>query len=276
MSRTREEVRVESPVKATIFYNGEKGSFGRMSDVEGGGIQDVPLPLHFVVLDNSTHRVTGKKSLEKDAPRYRSTLAHDSRTKKLRVWINGASEKTIAEGAWGAIQEQLPGAKFTRCIYAMCNFGDGSQIYCIQLHGRALFCWMDYLKKNGIDPCSNVAFSVKKTEMMEGKVGKPSLVPVFTNSPIQEETVKAAAEMDNILQAWLDTIFAQGGVDGALTQEDYEAQQPAPASHPANSRGGYGNAPQSFHDDFPTDEPVTRGTRYGGVVPATEDLDLPF
>ncbi len=268
MSRTREEVRVESPVKATIFYNGEKGSFGRMSDVEGGGIQDVPLPLHFVVLDNSTHRVTGKKSLDKDAPRYRSTLGHDSRTKKLRVWINGASEKTIAEGTWGAIQEQLPGAKYTRCIYAMCNFGDGNQIYCIQLHGRALFCWMDYLKKNNIDPCSNIAFSVKKTEMMEGNVGKPSLVPVFTNSPIQGDTVKAAGEMDNVLQAWLDVIFAEGGVDSsaAIPEEEDAAQSPRSASRPA---------PQSFPDDFPTDEHVP-AARYGGGAPATEGDDLPF
>lgn len=215
MSRTREEVIIESPVKATIFYNGKKGGFGRISDAEGEGIIEVPLPLHFVVLDNSTHRVTGKKSLDKDAPRYRSTLGHDARSKKLRVWINGAQEITIAEGTWGAISERLTGAKFTRCIYAISDFGTGKQMVCIQLHGRALFAWMDYLKKNNLNPCSDIAFSIRETALMEGKIGEPSLVPVFSHSPIQPDTIKAAAEADKVLQDWLDTIFATGGVDGA-------------------------------------------------------------
>jgi len=260
MSRTREEVLIESPVKATIFYNGEKGGFGRMSDVEGDGIVEVPLPLHFVVLDNSTHRVTGKKSLDKDAPRYRSTLGHDARSKKLRVWINGAPEITVAEGTWGAISEKLPGAKYTRCIYALCDFGSGKEIVCIQLHGRALFCWMDYIKKNGLNPCSDIAFSVRKTEMMKGNVGNPSLVPVFSHAQIQPETVKAAADADNVLQDWLDTIFAAGGVDSAAAvPEDgdggakrgvfTEAVQSS-RKEPAMAEG-WGDAPPPSTDDLP-------------------------
>lgn len=225
MSRTREEVIIESPVKATIFYNGKKGSFGRMSDNDGEGIVEVPLPIHFVVLDNSTHRVTGKKGLDKDAPRYRSTLGHDARSKKLRVWMNGAQEITVAEGTWGAISEKLPGAKFTRCIYAITDFGTGKQMVCIQLHGRALFAWMDYLKKNNLNPCSDIAFSIRSTAMMAGNIGGPSLVPIFSHATIQAETVKAAAEADKVLQDWLDTIFAGGGLDGAAAvPEDGETQ----------------------------------------------------
>lgn len=220
MSRTRESTTVESPVKATIFYNGKKGAFGRMSDNDGDGIVEVPMPIHFVVLDNSTHRVTGKKGLEKDALRYRSTLAHDSRTKTLKVWYNGQSEKPIAVGTWGAISEQLPGAKFTRCIYALSDFGSGKETICIQLHGRALFAWMDYLKKGNIDPCSDIAFSIRKTEMMQGNKGEPSLVPVFSHSPIQADTVAAANQADKVLQEWLDTIFDNGGADNQEAAPD--------------------------------------------------------
>lgn len=239
MSRTREEVIVESPVKATIFYNGKKGSFGRMSDNEGEGIVEVPLPIHFVVLDNSTHRVTGKKGLDKDAPRYRSTLGHDARSKKLRVWMNGSQEITVAEGTWGAVSEKLPGAKFTRCIYALTDFGAGKQMVCIQLHGRALFAWMDYLKKGNLNPCSDIAFSIRDTAMMAGNIGDPSLVPVFSHATIQAETVAAAAAADKVLQDWLDTIFAGGGADGAAPVPEDGETQPGfaqPVAAPAMSR----------------------------------------
>lgn len=261
MSRTRATQTTESPVKGTIFYNGQKGGFGKISDVEGGGIEDISLPLYFIVLDNSTFRVTGKKGLEKDAPRYRSTLAHESRKKTLRVWYSGNSEKVLAEGTWGSISEKLQGARFTRCIYAMCNIGGENAIWCIQLHGRALFTWMDYLKKNALDPCSDIAFSIKSTVEMVGKIGTPSLVPVFSHSKINADTVKKATEADEVLQSWLDDVFENGGKDGSEeASEDETPSAPAPANDPTRQ-------PSSIEQDhsFPTQD-----------VTSYEDDSLPF
>lgn len=249
MSRTRATQTTESPIAATIFYNGQKGTFGKMSDVEGGGIEDVPLPIHFIVLDNSTFRVTGKKGLEKDAPRYRSTLAHDARKKTLRVWYSGNSENVLADGSWGSISEKLPGARFTRCIYALCSINGQNQIVCIQLHGRALFCWMDYLKKSGIDPCSDIAFSIKSTVEMVGKIGNPSLVPVFSHSKINADTAQKAHDADAVLQSWLDEVFENGGKDGSEEVSE-EEQQTVSIHNPKRP-------PSSLEQDhsFPAEEP---------------------
>jgi hypothetical protein len=171
--------------------------------------------------------------------------------------MNGSQDVTVAEGTWGSICEKLPGAKFTRCIYAISDFGAGKQMVCIQLHGRALFSWMDYLKKSNLNPCSDIAFSIKSTTMMAGNIGDPSLVPVFSHGPIQAETIKSATEADKVLQDWLDTIFASGGADGAVnTPDDGDAnafQQPIQA------------APIGSTNNFPTEEP-----------PIDNGDDLPF
>lgn len=242
MSRTRASEQVESPVSATIFFNGESGRFGRMGENKDEGIIDVPLPLRFVVLDAGAHRVTGKRGLEKDAPRFRSTLAHESRTTKLRVWMEGRPNETVAEGTWGSMKEALypHGARYTRCIYAICDFGVGKETACIQLHGRALSAWMDYVKASGVKPESDIAFSVKEVAEMAGSKGRPSLVPVFSHGQISQETAEAAKAADEDLQAWLDVVFSEGGAGNGLPpslwgSQSPDAEQPFPEFEPAET-----------------------------------------
>ena len=206
MSRTKEVQRTESPAKANIFFNGKLGKFSTFKE-DDEGLSEIGLPFRFVVVDDGAHRVTGKKGLDRDAPKFKSNLAHDGYSTRLRVWLDNAQETTIAEGTWPSMSERIYplGARYTKVIYILTDLGQGKILAALHLKGRAFSSWIDATKK--IDPCGDVSFSVNRVEMMAGKKGEPSLVPVFEMGKISEESKQMAYDADGILQAWLESQF---------------------------------------------------------------------
>lgn len=205
MSRTKEVQRTESPAKTNIFFNGKLGKFSTFKD-DDEGLLEIPLPLRFVVVDDGAHRVTGRKGLSKDAPKFKSNLAHDGYSTRLRVWLDNDPEKILAEGTWGSMSQRMydAGARYTKIIYILTDIGQGKVLAALHLKGRAFSSWVDATKK--IDPCGDVSFTVNKVDYMEGK-GEASLVPIFEAGKISQETKELAEEADVVLQAWLETQF---------------------------------------------------------------------
>jgi len=178
MSRTKEVQRAESPAKANIFFNGKLGKFSTFKE-DDEGLSEIELPFRFVVVDDGAHRITGKKGLERDAPKFKSNLAHDGYSTRLRVWLDNAQETVIAEGTWTSMSERIYplGARYTKVIYILTDLGQGKVLAALHLKGRAFSSWIDATKK--IDPCGDVSFAVNRVQMMSGTKGEPSLVPVF-------------------------------------------------------------------------------------------------
>lgn len=257
MSRTKEVTRAESPAKTNIFFNGKLGKFSTFKD-DDEGLSEINLPFRFVVVDDGAHRVTGKRGLGKDAPKFKSTLAHDGYSTRLRVWLDTDTEKILGEGTWGSMSARLyeMGARFTKVIYVITDVGQGKVLAAVNLKGRAFSAWIDATK--GKDPCGDFCFTVKEVAYMDGKKGEPSLVPVFEIGKISAETKELADQADGILQAWLETQFESPYVASATPQTKQEEAS----------------------DGFPIDEPPVRGRDNGDEQPqaktATLPDDLPF
>jgi len=238
MSRTREVQRAESPAKTNIFFNGRLGKFSTFKE-DDEGLSEIQFPFRFVVVDDGAHRVTGRKGLSKDAPKFRSNLAHDGYSTRLRVWLDNNPESVLAEGSWASMSARMyeQGARFTKVLYILTDVGQGKVLAALHLKGRAFSAWIDATKR--INPCGDVSFTVNKVEHMAGGKGEPSLVPVFEVGKISEETKQLAEDADAILQAWLETQF----------------ESPYVAAMPVGS-----------NNNFPTDEPPQQ----------QEGDDLPF
>lgn len=227
MSRTKEVQRTESPAKTNIFFHGKLGKFSTFLD-DDSDLSEIAFPFRFVVVDDGAHRVTGREGLGKDAPKFKSTLAHDGYSTRLRVWKDNDPETIIGEGTWASMSDRLykMGARYTKVLYVLADFGQGKVLCALHLKGRAFSSWIDATKK--IDPCGDVSFAVNKTAMMEGK-GEPSLVPVFEVGTISDETKQLATDADEILQAWLETQFESPYV-AAPPQPSTSAQSKNPAT----------------------------------------------
>lgn len=256
MSRTIEVPQTQTPVKAHVFFNGQMGKFSVLRS-DNPEIRELPFPFSFVVLDADTHKVGGKLGLEKDALKFKSTLGHPKYGRTLKVWIENEPEKIIATGTWGNIKHNpaLSKAKYTALIFCLADFGEGKEVTCIHLHGRAYSAWLDATsnKKPAVDPCGDYCFVVKQTVSMEGGKGAASLVPVFEVGRVSAETIEAAQQADFELQIWLSDQF-----DG----EAKELGILAAGSTRSNlaRRGG---------DEFvPDDEP--------GYIQTGDTGDLPF
>lgn len=255
MSRTKEVQRTESPAKTNIYFNGKLGKFSTFLE-EDSELSEIPFPFRFVVVDDGAHHVTGKTDLSKDAPRYKSNVAHDGYSTRLRVWVDNDPETTIGDGTWASMKTRLYklGARYTKILYIIADVGQGKVLCALHLKGRAFSAWIDATK--GINPCGDVSFSVNKTVMMEGEKGEPSLVPVFEVGSISPETKQLAEDADGILQAWLETQF----------ESPYVAATAQPAVQTANS---------AFNSPFPREEPSFNDE--GRPVNYSDDDDsLPF
>ena len=176
MSRTKQVTRTESPVQAHIFFNGDLGKFSVMQG-EDSGLQELPFPLRFIVVDDGAHRITGKKDLDRDSPKFKSNIAHDAYSTRLRVWLDNDPETILGEGTWGSMSARLAplGAKYTKLLFILTDLGQGKILACMHLKGRAFSAWVDMVKKKKIDPCGDLSFLIRGTETMAGGKGRPSL-----------------------------------------------------------------------------------------------------
>lgn len=251
MSRTREVQRTESPVEANIYFNGKLGKFSLLGG-DDSELQEIPLPFRFTVVDDGAHRVTGAKGLGKDAPKWKSTIAHVVYRNTVKVWLETDSEK-VYEGLWGNMSDILypQGARYTKLLYVVTDFGNGKFLACVHLKGRAFSRWLDFLKKNKIDPCGDVSFVVKSVQMMDGTKGEPSLVPVFEVGKLSAETKAVADEMDTELQAWLKTQFEHSDIP-AITQSRTAGAKDVDLDFPAHEIAPpFKGSTPDFGEDLP-------------------------
>lgn len=249
MSRTKEVTRNESPIAAMVFYNGDLGKFSYLHE-NNSDLVELTMPFRFTVVDDGAHRITGSEGLGKDAPKFKSNLAHEGYSRHLRVWLDHSPEVALGEGTWGSMSNRLGvrGAKYTKLLYIITDLGFGKILACLQLKGRAYSAWIEVTSKKKINPCGDIAFVVKETTMMQGDKGKPSPVPVFETATLSEETKSLAEVADLELQAWLSTQFEDPFAPAAVAQR-------------------IDRFPPENTDPFPTEAPP--------VMAGNED-DLPF
>lgn len=262
MSRTIEVPHTESPVKAHIFYNGERGSFAMLTG-DSDNLQELPLPFSFVCLDVDTAKVGGKLTLDTNAPKFKSTLSHPKYGRRMKVWLDNDPNNILANGTWGEIKNKpaLSNAKFVSMLFVLTEIKGEKVTACIYLSGRAYAAWLNATQKQKINPCGDISFKVAATETMAGEKGKPSLVPVFTVGKISEVTADLASAADQELQMWLREQFSE------------EANEYMQQSGAGQSRENYTNGTQ--HAPFPTEEPGG-GNAFQTEVPAGFEEDLPF
>lgn len=242
MSRTKEVTRNESPVEANIFFNGDLGKFSYLSGPDSE-LSELPLPFRFTVVDDGAHRITGSEGLGREAPKWRSTLAHEGYKNTLIVWLDHSPEEIVAEGTWGSMSHRLKirGAKYTKLLYIITDIGFGKILACLQLKGRAYSAWIEATSKKKINPCGDVAFVVKETTLMQGDKGKPSPVPVFETVTLSDETAEIAKAADIELQEWLSTQFSDPFAEVAVLQrvDRFPPEDP----DPVNTSGGMDDLP---------------------------------
>lgn len=251
MSRTKEVSRNESPVEANIFFNGNLGSFGVLKGTDGE-LEDIALPLRFIVVDDGAHRVTGKDGLESGAPKFKSNIAHQGYGTTLKVWLDNSPQTILAEGTWGAIcgMPTLYNAKYTKLLYVITDLGQGKILACIHLKGRAFAAWIEATSKKKLDPCGDVSFIVKGTTMMRGEKGVASAVPVFETAGLSADTKAMAEEADRDLQAWFKTQFANPFAEQSHVAEIVAVNEANIASENAHNNGHNAQTTEAY-DDLP-------------------------
>lgn len=240
MSRTRESTVIASPVEAYIYFQGNTGKFGKSADGQEG-MEDVPLPLTFVVLDDGAYRIGGETRGGGNKRKIGSNLAHRDFGNHLVVNYkdNGAN---LAEGFWKDIKQRVTdiGGKYTLVLFVLTKIDGAYKMAAIHLRGRALSEWFKFIK--GKNTMGEFAYTVKSVIKTEGEE-IDSFIPIFSEVAIKLETVEEANAADTILQVWMKSQFSnEYGTEAARTQ---------------TTRG----------DDFPTDE--------NGAPPVDSD-DLPF
>lgn len=242
MSRTVEVPQTQTPVKSHVFFNGQLGKFSTIKGEENAELKEIPFPFKFVVLDADAHRVGGKLGgIAKNSVKFKSNIAHPKYGRTLNVWLENDPNKIIASGTWGSMKNNpaLADAKFVSLVYCLADVGNGKEICCIHLHGRALAAWIEGTQKKNISPYDEHAFVVKATRTLDGD-GVSSIVPVFEVAPVSAETIEAANQADFDLQVWLSDQFPSEAKDLGIA---------AAGQNRSNVAGS-----RTEPDDFPTNE----------------------
>lgn len=254
MSRTRESTNVQSPVQAHIFYNGNKGSFGRA--VEGDNeMQEIPLPLKFVVLDDKGFRVSGE-TRGTTKRKIKSNLCHLDFNRLLKVTYSDNGE-VIAEGEWNQVGEKVKnvGGKYTAILYVMLSLNGEQLLGAIHLRGRAVAEWFKFAK--GRNVTGDFFYSVQKVEKTVGN-DIDSYVPVFAEHALPAEMGVKAGQMDEALQAWLEQYFFSDIPAATNSRSAGPSVEPEPPARNAD----------------PFNVPV--GPQYAQAAAPAGDDDLPF
>lgn len=197
--------RAESPVEANFYFNAKDGKLGVLRKGEEE-IADITLPFHFMVLDKDAFTITGEYRTGQEKRKVKSTLAHNHYQRRVRVYFKDNRDE-IAAGEWAAIKKNCEqvGGRYTACIFIIAIVDGLFKMGALHLRGRAFAQWLK--DTDGVDVTGNFQFSLRSTEKVIGEVD--SWVPRFTvGEATSEVALKAAFEMDNILQDWLRAYFA--------------------------------------------------------------------
>ena len=164
---------------------------------------EVDLPFIFIVLDELT-TITGFS--EKDQSGFWSNEIRDLSREKLVVKTKSG---TVASGLYGEISEGIKGkgAKYAQSVYIAFKDEDGNlQIGNIKIAGAALTAWIEFKKRFDISQC---AVFITDEPKLEKKGTNYYFSPVFEGQNLSNAARDAAVKLDQELQKYLNTYFAQ-------------------------------------------------------------------
>jgi hypothetical protein len=249
MSRSNPDgERLINPAFKFLEFNGAEGCF-EYFDKEainndpksktGKGLKiKVPLPFNFIVLEDGLATITGYSDRLQNG--FYSNEVRTLNLKTEKFYVRCGKEK-IAEGTYEQIKGKEAGMKYTASIYMAFNspvFKDGIRVTRddvkdgkpvkvgvselvighIKMTGAGLNGWIDFKKEAG-SSINTGALSVKScSDETKGAVKYKK--PIFTVSPISEETNQKAIALDVQLQEYLKKYFEVGSPLSKITPEE--------------------------------------------------------
>ena len=229
MSRTQKAERLESPFKATYFFNMQTGEAGFI-DESTNGVQNCTLPLHLIVLDAHAYRISGSKGVGTNARKIKSTIGYQGKCDSLKIWFDDNKE-VIHEGKWADKKIYLKdiGARYTLCL--ACYDPASKNISQVQFKGKAYAALLNFQKENKLSgDLASVLGEKKQGISITGMIktssdsGIFSFVPTFKIFEIKKQETNDAADMaDGVIQEYYEQLFAT--VQGVSTKEGNAAMQ---------------------------------------------------
>lgn len=251
MSRSNPTMNAPNPATRYFEWAGSKGLV-RYYDATAKRRVDVPLPFHFILLDELA-TVRGWDD-HTDSGIYANEV-RDTRQEPLLV--RSKKGGTIASGTYKTIKDTVAarGGRFTGKLYIAYKRDDDLAIGVLELHGAALMGWSNFRKDHRADIYKG---AVVLTGFTEGKKGSVTFcVPTFDTRAISEEANARATALDQELQQWLAGYFQRSTTDrvGADHAEptdgadDHAVDDPVPAL--GGHRGHAGAISDITDDDIP-------------------------
>lgn len=249
MSRTIEDAGLQSPVEKRITFNGKTGDVSYAPGSGGGDFTPVQLPFHFIILDASAFRITGKASGEE----IKSNLGHSKHRPSIKVWKEidmgphrAKEKKDLAEGQWRDIKATVGNAgRFNNVVFGMdVVTGD---IITVTFRGKGFAKWLNFLKecdsvfgKGKKDPAvnySDCAVTIAGVESTPSSLGDDSYVPKLQmNKVTKQEVLQKADAADAVLQGYFKELFVSNkaeddgegsGIEGPAAEPNKAGANPA-------------------------------------------------
>lgn len=207
----------KSPCTRYFEWNGnvDNGHF-KYYDKEQKKEIVAPMPFSFIVLDELT---TIKGFSKADDGFYFSNEVRNTSKDILSVKTKKGLK---ASGVWIDIKGQLTGSDFCKSVYVMHNDNGTFKIGNVSIMKSALTGWFDFCKANVLSKCW-----VNVSETIKNKNGVVTfLSPKYDAKVAGDAEIKAAKELDLVLQEYLTSYLAPVVNDG-LTDEERDIQSQA-------------------------------------------------
>lgn len=176
----------------------------------------VDLPFNFLILD----RLAGAGGGIDTGNGYKSYWSNAVRNTKTQKLVVRSKEGIVVRGFYDDIKGK-DGVKFVALLYvAFYDENKNLQIGCLKLTGAALSAWFDFSKahRDIYDGAFAITGNVKKK-----KGSNTYFEPVFGHiANVSDEADAQAKELDEHLQEYLTSYFAQTGIEEV--EQEYTGQ----------------------------------------------------
>lgn len=220
MSRSRPTVK--NPSTRFIQWGGAKGELNYW-DKENEQQVLVPFPFTFLVLDE-LNTVTGYSDADKKGfySNEVRNITKDILNVKVGTTVKGSGTWKQLEGLKGQ------GAKYAKSIYIAYKDETGELVIGnLRVSGAALTAWIEFNKKWNVEKCA-VTITGRGDELKKGAT--VYYAPQFEGKAASDATNAAATDLDDQLQAYLDTYLNQRTeVEAEIVEDDFEEEEAAPA-----------------------------------------------
>lgn len=224
---------LKNPAVRFMQWRGGEDGGGRVTwyDKEAEEEKEMQLPMRFTVLDE-LNTVTGYS--EKARSGFWSNEVRNLTTDELIV---RTKDGIVARGTWGKIGDNVKskGAKFAKSVYIAFKDEEGELVIGnMKIAGAAMTAWIDFQKKFDVAECA-VMITDKPKKAKKGST--TYFVPKFEGLNLATATLKAALELDKVLQKYLGSYLTRKPdldddeleeVDDDVEIEDVEPTAEAP------------------------------------------------